>query len=630
MTRADSTSPLNQLFEQDLQTREALDRLFARFSRVILEDFEFIPASGERPDVLCGIFHDLSTGQTTRLWREPDDQLIPPYDLGPGTLVVSFVFNAEGVCHLSLGWPLPNNVLDLSPEFKCHVNGKGIPRKNQGLIGALQYFGLDSIAPKRKDAMRERIMKGRPFTAEEQKQILDYCAEDVEMLVRLLIKLLPYIDLPIALHRGEFVAALARSEHVGVPVDMEIFPELADKKIWREIRDSMVPLVDAHGVYVQDKGGAYHWNTARFEDLLASEGINWPRAETGKLDLRRKTFESMAKAYLQIEPLRQLRYIRDKLRSIQLSVGHDGRNRTVLWPFSSKTSRTQPKAKHWIFSPSVWLRFLIKPEPGTALAYIDYSSMEFGGAAILSDKHTGPDNPMRDLYESGEPYLNFGKRVGQLARDATRGMPGVEAKRNQLKVVCLGAQYSMQAATLSTHLGVSSIEAHEMLQLHRGLFSQYWAWSDDWLHHSLTSGMMRTVYGWQCATGITEFNERSIRNWPIQSTCADIFRLAYVWGTRHGLTLIAPVHDAVLLEAPEDRIEHDVALMREIMRRASRVILDPTADGTFELRTDFKIIRYPDRFTDPRGTELWETVLKLLAERRERERMVETEQEKSA
>ena len=87
----------------------------------------------------------------------------------------------------------------------------------------------------------------------------------------------------------------------------------------------------------------------------------------------------MAKAYPQIEPLRQLRYIRDKLRSIQLSVGRDGRNRTVLWPFSSKTSRTQPKAKHWIFSPSVWLRFLIKPEPGKALAYIDYSSMEFGG-----------------------------------------------------------------------------------------------------------------------------------------------------------------------------------------------------------------------------------------------------------
>ena len=178
---------------------------------------------------------------------------------GRDTLVVSFVFNAEGGCHLSLGQPLPKNILDLSAEFKCHVNGKGIPRKNQGLIGALQYFGLSSIAPKRKDAMRARIMKGWPFTAEEREQILNYCAEDVEALHKLLLELLPHIDLPIALHRGEAVAALARAEHVGVPIDMEIFSELADKATWRDIRDDMVPRVDVHGIYVQDKSGGWHW-----------------------------------------------------------------------------------------------------------------------------------------------------------------------------------------------------------------------------------------------------------------------------------------------------------------------------------------------------------------------------------
>ena len=596
------------------------------FAPVILEDFEFVSVPGERPDVVCGVFHDLDTGQTIRLGGQTAqlarDQLTdrPPYDIGPDTLVVCFVANAEMACHLSLGWPIPKNILDLSPEFKCHVNGKGITRKNQGLIGALQYFGLSSIAPKRKDAMRERIMKGWPLTAEELKQILDYCAEDVEMLRLLLFKLLPHIDLPIALHRGEFVGCLARSEHIGVPIDMEIFPQLADKKTWREIRDSMVPLVDVHGIYVCDKVGEWHWNNAHFEEMVVAERITWPRTETGKLDLRRKTFESMSKAYPQIEPLRQLRYIRDKLRSIQLSVGRDGRNRTVLWPFSSKTSRTQPKAKHWIFSPSVWLRFHIKPEHGTALAYIDYSSMEFGGGGALSDKHIpGSNNPMLGLYDGGDPYLDFGKTIGLIPPDATRKTPGVEVIRDRLKVLCLGTQYGMQRSTLATRLGVSDLEAHEMLQLHRELFSQYWHWSEDWLHHSLTTGEMHTVFGWKCATGITELSERSIRNWPIQSTCADIFRLAYVWGTRHGLTLIAPVHDAVLLEAPEDRIEADVALMREIMRRASRVILNPTADGTFELRTDYKIIRYPDRFTDSRGTELWDTVLKLLAERRERQ-----------
>jgi hypothetical protein len=91
--------------------------------------------------------------------------------------------------------------------------------------------------------------------------------------------------------------------------------------------------------------------------------------------------------------------------------------------------------------------------------------------------------------------------------------------------------------------------------------------------------------------------------------------------------LLAPVHDAVLLEAPEDRIEADVALMREIMRRASRVILNPTADRTFELRTDVKIIRHPGRYTDSRGVELWETVLKLLAERRQRQQEIATTRE---
>src|SRR6516162_9733839 len=187
----------------------------------------------------------------------------------------------------------------------------------------------------------------------------------------------------------------------------------------------------------------------------------------------------------------------------------------------------------------------------------------------------------------------------------------------------------MQTSTLATRLGVSDIEAHEMLLHHHGLFSQYWRWSEDWLHYALDNGTMRTVFGWECATGITEFSERSIRNWPVQSNCADLFRLAYVWGTRHGLTLIAPVHDAVLLESSEDRIEADVALMREIMRRASRVILNPTADGTIELRTDVKIIRYPDRFTDSRGTELWETVLKLLAERRERMTAQQSEQKRA-
>src|SRR5262249_43716549 len=144
--------------------------------------------------------------------------------------------------------------------------------------------------------------------------------------------------------------------------------------------------------------------------------------ESGKLDMKRKTFEEMSKGWPQIEELRQLRHARDKMRKIKLAVGQDGRNRTVLWPFKAKTSRTQPKASQWIFSPAVWLRSLIKPEPGMAVAYIDYSSMEFLIAASLSDGHCGPVNTMLDMYRSGDPYRAFAVRVGAIPADITTAM----------------------------------------------------------------------------------------------------------------------------------------------------------------------------------------------------------------
>jgi DNA polymerase I len=123
---------------------------------------------------------------------------------------------------------------------------------------------------------------------------------------------------------------------------------------------------------------------------------------------------------------------------------------------------------------------------------------------------------------------------------------------------------------------------------------------------------------WFCRTGITEFNERSIRNWPIQSTGADILRISCIMAARRGIKLLAPVHDAVLIEAPIDRIEADVWLMQECMRRASRVVLNNDAGGTIELRTDAKIIRYPNRYSDGRGIKIWGEVTELLAAHKDR------------
>ena len=112
-------------------------------------------------------------------------------------------------------------------------------------------------------------------------------------------------------------------------------------------------------------------------------------------------------------------------------------------------------------------------------------------------------------------------------------------------------------------------------------------------------------------------NERSIQNFPVQGAGAEILRITCIWATRHGLGLRAPVHHALLIEAPLNRIDADVALLRELMRRASRIVLNAAVDGTHELRTDVIIIPYPDRYSDPRGVEIWRNVLRLVAEYRQ-------------
>ena len=219
---------------------------------------------------------------------------------------------------------------------------------------------------------------------------------------------------------------------------------------------------------------------------------------------------------------------------------------------------------------------------------------------------------MLELYGSGSPYILFAQRFDEAPPEATKKSHAQVHER--YKVVCLGAQYGMQTETLAQRLGLSTFAASEMLSQHRGLFNQYWQWSEDWTARALDTGVMSSSFGWTCRTGIMEFNARSIGNWPVQTTGADILRLACVWAHRRGIQLCGTVHDAVVIEAAGDRIDADVALMQEIMRRASRVVL-----GGHELRTDATIVRHPSRYSDRRGQKIWQDVLGLLAQYRQQQ-----------
>jgi hypothetical protein len=93
----------------------------------------------------------------------------------------------------------------------------------------------------------------------------------------------------------------------------------------------------------------------------------------------------------------------------------------------------------------------------------------------------------------------------------------------------------------------------------------------------------------------------------MQANGAEMLRIAGCLGIECGLENCAPIHDAVLICAPLDRLDEDIARMRAAMAEASRAVL-----GGFELGTDVNIVRYPNRYTDDRGRVMWERVCKLV------------------
>ena len=93
----------------------------------------------------------------------------------------------------------------------------------------------------------------------------------------------------------------------------------------------------------------------------------------------------------------------------------------------------------------------------------------------------------------------------------------------------------------------------------------------------------------------------------MQANGAEMLRLACCLATERGIEVCAPVHDAVLICAPLERLEADVARMRAAMAEASRVVL-----AGFELRTDATMIRYPDRYQDRAARVMWDRVSRLV------------------
>jgi hypothetical protein len=387
-------------------------------------------------------------------------------------------------------------------------------------------------------------------------------------------------------------------EHRGIPVDLPLIEQVRDR--WQDIKIEVVRELDGpYGCYEMVDGEA-HWRDDLFAAYLSRKQISWPRLDSGALDLKKETFSGMVKVHDDLTDLAELRTTLSLLRKWKLAIGSDGRNRTSLWPYGTKTGRNAPSGTGFIFGPAKWIRSFITPPPGRALIHRDYSQQEACIAAVLSG-----DPELLTAVESGDVYLGVAKRLGFAPPDATKDSH--KSVRTAFKTVVLGIQYGLGALTLSLKLGISLYEAAEMLARLKAryrVFEDYAARVGDYAGLNLE---LSTCFGWtmKCPSGM---RAKTIRNFPIQATAAEILHVACVLAERRGIEIVAPVHDALMAECDLSDVEDVSAALDLCMRDAAAVVLQG-----YGLRTDKQIIRPGEYYHEDRGIKMFNTVKSHIA-----------------
>jgi hypothetical protein len=585
---------------------------------VWLLDTEYATPLGDPVIPVCVVAREFFSHRSIRQWFDPALNHENPFPIGGDALFVAYAAQAEWSCFLSLGWELPLHILDLYAEFRNEISGRTPPPGRNSydsrLIGAMEYYGFDSISAAEKKEMQERISLGHPFTAEERAAILDYCESDVVCLEKLLPAMATDIELPYALFRGRYSKAVARIERAGIPVDRCGYDRLVRNR--ERLKSRLIDDFESnHGPapYIKDRNGIHKFSFKRLSAYLNHLGLlhAWRKTPKHRLSTNEEYLQEMACGHGALRPLADLVKRIGDLRQFGLTVGSDGRARYPVMPFKGDTGRNYPKARRFLFAQSSWTRGFIMPPPGEWVGYIDWSAAEFSIAAALSQ-----DAAMLAAYQGGDPYLQSAISMGFAPQGATKQTHGTI--RDVIKVWLLSAQYGATAISLenalppelATTMPDPLASAAEFLEKHHRVYSRYWEWAEKrvelFVHET---HLEETIFGWRHRLN-TRLKQWQVRNqslnFPMQSTCAEILRWACIYATEGGIEVSAPVHDALLVGGKTKDMQSTVVRARACMDRASELVLG------FAMRTDVKIVTNPDRFIDPRGMETWRTIARSL------------------
>lgn len=221
--------------------------------------------------------------------------------------------------------------------------------------------------------------------------------------------------------------------------------------------------------------------------------------------------------------------------------------------------------------------------PGYKLIVIDYSQIEL---RVLA--HFSKDPTMIEAFCSGEDlHSATAKKVFKLDCPVAEIKSKYPDLRQASKKVNFGISYGITAKGLSADLGISEREADKLIKDYFIHFPNVRRFIVAVQQYAKQFGYVRTLSGRKRSLDI-----RGDRGWMrkavntvIQGSAADIVKKAMVKLFKalkeagNEAHLICQVHDEMMLEVPEDKVNHYFDLMKTIMETVTTLRVPLEVDG---------------------------------------------------
>jgi DNA polymerase I-like protein with 3'-5' exonuclease and polymerase domains len=242
----------------------------------------------------------------------------------------------------------------------------------------------------------------------------------------------------------------------------------------------------------------------------------------------------------------------------------------------------------------------MRPPKGYVFIPADYSSQEFAIAACLAK-----DENMISAYESGDPYLWFGKEAGGIPKEGTKKSHPVQ--RGAFKSTTLGVQFGMKKKSLGkkitgdTGKQTSENEADKLIKLHQQAYPKYWKMLDTIEAQYLKTGVLQLPCGWALFKDAR--STLSALNFPVQGRGSTMLHLAVKHMRQGTLKVIYTKHDEVVVMCREDEI---VGAKRHI-DRCMKLAYDQTMrTKDFPIRIDMSVITHEKVWISEKGADYYD------------------------